>query len=449
MQTILYDAVKRYCDQAFARFHMPGHKGIASGPLGTVLPLDITEVEGADSLFHADGPIAALEQQLADLYGAKTTLLSAGGATLCIQAMLALACGTGAQVIMSRNIHRSAINACALLDLDPVWVYPQETGGWFPGRYGAPEIDATLCAHPAARAVYLTSPDYFGGVSDLAEIAAVCRKRGVFLLVDNAHGAHLPFVPASYGVPHPLAAGASACADSLHKTMPAMTGGALLHLANERLCGGKEMMSLFGSTSPSYPIMLSCEQAAIYAETCAAADFARTAARLDELRGLALQKGYGLPAAPFDPAKLSLAFGSFGVDAATFGGYLREHGVEPEYVSETACVLMANGLNTTSDFQRVEQLLDATPWKVCAVPSAAALPRCEQVMRVREAVFAPRESVAVSEAVGRVAALEASPCPPGIPLVMSGECISAQAAEALAGFGVAHVWVVQKAAEDA
>lgn len=452
MKTPLIDAVNAYRGKQLTRFHMPGHKGaVGSAEWQAVLPFDITEVEGADSLFHADGAIALLEQELARIYGARRTLLCAGGATLCIQTMLALACGAGGKLVISRNIHRSAVNAAALLDLSPVWVYPRaDAGDWFCGRYAPADIDAALTANPDAKAVYITSPDYFGVMSDLAAISAVCRKHDVFLLVDNAHGAHLKFLPESLHAPHPLDCGASACADSLHKTMPAMTGGALLHLADERLLSGaKEMMSLFGSTSPSYPIMLSCEQAGVYAGTDARADFAETARTLTALETLARERGFALPEGRRDPAKLSLGFGALGADADTFGRWMRAQGIEPEYISETACVLMANGYNTPDDFARLRTAIErfAPPAGAAAVSAPSVLrelPRSEAVMRVREAVFAPREQVPTAEAVGRIAAVEASPCPPGVPLVMSGERVTAQTAALLSSCGVGSVFVVRE-----
>ena len=110
----LQEAVGSYLAKGRAWFHMPGHKGRGDGAFAEILPWDVTEVDGCDSLFHADGPIDLLEQAFSRVYGTRRTLLCAGGATLCIQTMLALACGTGRKLVISRNIHRSAINACEI-----------------------------------------------------------------------------------------------------------------------------------------------------------------------------------------------------------------------------------------------------------------------------------------------------------------------------------------------
>ena len=156
----LQEAVGSYLAKGRAWFHMPGHKGRGDGAFAEILPWDVTEVDGCDSLFHADGPIDLLEQAFSRVYGTRRTLLCAGGATLCIQTMLALACGTGRKLVISRNIHRSAINACALLGLEPVWVYPeQDAGDWFLGRYSPEAVGQALADMKDAAAGFLTTPD--------------------------------------------------------------------------------------------------------------------------------------------------------------------------------------------------------------------------------------------------------------------------------------------------
>lgn len=428
---------------------MPGHKGRGDGAFASLLPYDITEVSGADSLYHADGAILALERRLAALYGAKRSLLCAGGATLCIQTMLALACGIGKKVIMSRNLHRSAINAVTLLDLSPRFIYPDgSAGAWFCGRYTPEAVRDALTETPDAAALYITSPDYFGVVSDLAGIAAVCKEFSVPLLVDNAHGAHFSFLAPERACPHPMDCGAALCADSLHKTMPAMTGGAALHIGAVRYAAdAKRIMSLFGSTSPSYPILLSCETAVTYAQKGARAGFARTAEHFDRLREIALQRGLSLPAGATDPAKLSLCFGARGMIADVFDENLRAHSVEPEYTSATACVLMGNDFNAAADYARLENALRDLPPPAAPVAALRPLPRPPRVLSPRAAAFSTQETAAVENAMGRVAAAEISPCPPGIPIVMPGERIDRATLDALENAGVTRVTVVAEEAK--
>lgn len=443
----LYEAVTAYLRRDAARFHMPGHKGSPRGghpAFRSILPYDITEVKGVDSLFHAEGPILALEERLAELYGAEQTLLSAGGATLCIQTMLMLACGAGGCVVAGRNLHRSAVNTMALLDLRPVWVYPAGNAGeGFLGGYAPSEVEAALSANPEAKAVYLTSPDYYGVMSDLPALAEVCRAHGVPLLVDNAHGAHLKFLSKGWGRLHPMDCGAAMCADSLHKTMPAMTGTALLHLAR-RTGGAKQAMSMFGSTSPSYPLMLSAEWAAGYAAEDAEPELNHGAQRLREIRERAAEKGFWLPKGPTDPLKLSLGFGAFGLQPIEFEDYLREKCIEPEYTGAAASVLMGSGFNSDSDYDRLLEAVEAfeAPGKKRREADYGGLPRCEQACSLRAAAFAPCETVRVEDSAGRIAARESSPCPPGIPVVMGGERIDCYAADYLKACGLTEISVL-------
>ena len=124
-ETPLRRALEEYIDAGWSRLHMPGHKGAPIEPFGTLAAYDLTEVEGTDSLFEDDGPLKELEEIFTQLYGTRSSVISAGGSTLCIQAMLRLVAREGGKVIAGRNIHAAAVNAMALLGLEPAWVYPR------------------------------------------------------------------------------------------------------------------------------------------------------------------------------------------------------------------------------------------------------------------------------------------------------------------------------------
>ena len=428
MKTPLHNAVEAYIAAGRARFHMPGHKGTEG------LEWDITEVEGCDSLYEASGPILELEQEAARIYGAGAALLSAGGATLCIQTMLAL-CGAGQKIIAGRGIHKSALNAMILLDQQPIWVYP-ESWGWFLGPYTPEKIEAALQQEPEAAGVYITSPDYFGVMSDIEAIAQVCRRYGKPLLVDNAHGAHLKFLP---GKTHPMDCGAAMCADSLHKTLPAMTGAAVLYLADgSRQAEARRFMSLFGSTSPSYPILLSCEKALAWAEEKGRQGFAETAERFRQLSQTA--KAFPQPA-KMDPAKLTVAYGPY-CSSEAFGKWLRGHGVEPEYIGGGTCVFMGNPFNPESDYTKLEKAIQEYPLGLQNIEPVPLPPPLQTVVPLRQAAFSPEKEIPLMESPGHIAARESSPCPPGIPVVMCGERIDEAMAEYMARRGMKTVWVM-------
>ena len=189
MSTPLFSAIDRLRRQGFSRFHTPGHKGRDCGFLTPVTPWDFTEVRGADSLFEASGPIAETEARCTALYRTGGTFLSAGGSTLCIQAMLALVRPLGGKLLLGRNAHASAIKTMALLDLRPVWLAQDLAPDGFPAPVTPAQVEAALAAGGDYAGVYVTSPDYFGRLTDIAGLAEVCHRYGVPLLVDNAHGA--------------------------------------------------------------------------------------------------------------------------------------------------------------------------------------------------------------------------------------------------------------------
>ena len=336
--TPLTEAVEAYLAKGLARFHMPGHKGRAAGLFDQVSEYDVTEVKGTDSLYECKEAIRETERQYAALYESGDCLLSAGGSTLCIQAMLASALRPGEEFLIGRNCHSSAVNAAALCGFEPVWLMKQ-----------TPEaLEHALSEHPGVKAAYLTSPDYFGTLADIAACSKICHEHGALLLVDNAHGAHLPFFEKNL---HPMHLGADLCADSLHKTLPVLTGGALLHLADPSLYEtAKRRMRLFGSTSPSYLIMLSADGCLDYLRTKARFDFPALAARMETLRALAAKNGLAPLTGEIEPARLALSVSASGLTTEQFGARLREFGIEPEYVNPERAVLMASPFNAEEDF---------------------------------------------------------------------------------------------------
>lgn len=420
-----------------ARFYMPGHKGRFPLEGG----YDITEITGADSLYHADGVIRRTEERFERLYGSRTTVLSAGGSTLCIQGMLAavrLKYGVR-RVLAARNAHISFVHACALLDIDPVWIYPTPNDRFgVSGQVRPQQLEQALQKERDIGAVYITSPDYFGMLSDIKGLAEVCSRHGVPLLVDNAHGAHLRFLPEDR---HPMSLGAALCSDSAHKTLPVLTGGALLHasadFSAEEL---KEAMGLFGSTSPSYLIMQSLDACADYLEQGGKEDFSALCDRLLPLRQLARERGLFVfdsePAAHFALAGRPAAGGSF-------SDYLRAHGVEYDYATEDTAVLMPSPFNAPEEFECLAAALgDFVPapdgWETEPCP----VPHPERVCSVREASLARGEVVPIDQSVGRVAAQSKITCPPGVAVVVAGERIDEASKNLLKKSGIQSVKVV-------
>ena len=255
MKTPICDFVRQYAEEKNLRLHMPGHKG--KGPLGFE-SWDITEIDGADVLYHCDGIIKESQDNAAKLFGSAKTVYSAEGSSLAIRAMLYLATlygksqGQRPLIAAGRNAHKTFMTAAALLDLEVQWLYPENRESILSCHITAEGLEKYLSTEgEKATAVYITSPDHLGNRADIQALSVVCRRHGALLLVDNAHGAYLNFLPQSL---HPMALGADLCCDSAHKTLPVLTGGAYLHIgkgAPDLLSQQAERaMALFASTSP-------------------------------------------------------------------------------------------------------------------------------------------------------------------------------------------------------
>lgn len=443
MTTPIWDFLRRYQEEGGARFHMPGHKG--RGPLGCEA-WDITEITGADSLYEASGILAESEANAAALFGSAATFYSTEGSTQCVKAMLRLAlqsrpAGTPPVIAAARNVHKSFVHAAALLDFEPLWLWPEEGASLCACPVTAEGLDRALSAlgtPPAA--VYVTSPDYLGNLQDIPALAEVCHARRTLLLVDNAHGAYLRFLEPSL---HPLDQGADLCCDSAHKTLPVLTGGAYLHISKTAPAALREnvraALALFGSTSPSYLTMASLDLCNRYLSEHYPARMAGAVRRLDSLREALTAAGWQIE--PSDPLRLTLRapLGLTGLDLAE---RLRRGGAECEYADRDFCVLMATPENTQEDLARVSAALGVN--RAPAAPAASLpLARGERVLSVREALFAPQEAVPAEESLGRVCGAPTVSCPPAVPVAVSGERIGAEAVTLFQYYGVKSVDVLK------
>lgn len=426
METPIHDFLEKYAQSGTVRLHMPGGKGL-------IYPNDITEINGADVLYECDRIIRESERGAASLFGAADTCYSCGGSTLTIQAMLASACEiTGKRRIAAgRYSHKSLISAAVLLGIDVDFIYPDE----FLGADITPDaVNDAITGDTAA--VFVNSVDYLGGESDIAAISEVCRRRGVLLLVDNAHGAYKVFT--GY---HPIMLGADMTADSAHKTLPAITGTAYLHLAkSEYYRTAKAAMSLFGSSSPSYLMLDSLDICNRFisekkSEALAAVN------RVGQLKEKLLSDGWKLYNS--DAMRITIDANASGYTGAELGQLIRELGAECEMCGERYAVMLFSVVQPEADFQRVFEIMSQIPKKAAIMPESFPVIRPEKVMTPREAYFFAREKIPVSGSAGRICADICSPCPPCVPVVMPGERISCDAAEMLSRYGIKEIGVVR------
>ena len=438
MNTPVADFVQRYAKAGTARLHMPGHKGRCF--LGCE-PWDITEIHGADALYEAEGILAESEQNAAALFGSQRTCYSTEGSSQCIRAMLYLAVAASGShtVVAARNVHRAFVSAAALLDLEIRWLWPEESRSLCGCHISPAQLEETLHSLPEPpAAVYLTSPDYLGGMAEIPALAQVCHQHGTLLLVDNAHGAYLRFLQPSL---HPLDLGADLCCDSAHKTLPVLTGGAYLHLsptAPAQLAPlAKSALGLFGSTSPSYLTLASLDLCNRYLAEGYPQRLAEAVERLAELRERLTAAGWRVE--PSDPLRVTVA-APRGVTGQELAGQLRRQGAECEYADRDFLVLMATPENTPEELAQAAAALGQCPGE--ANPPQLPLARGERACSIRQAAFAPRETVDAAHSLGRVCGLPTVGCPPAIPIAVSGERITPEALALFAYYGIEQVEVL-------
>ncbi|MBE7064201.1 MAG: aminotransferase class V-fold PLP-dependent enzyme [Ruminococcaceae bacterium] len=451
-KTPICDFVKEYIDSETVRLHMPGHKGVSFvGPES----FDITEIDGADVLYDttavpgcdvSNGIIRRSEKITSDLFGSGATLFSTEGSSLCIRAMLFMTSqyaalhGKNNCIVAPRNSHKTFVTAAALLDIDVKWIF--STGGNILSYdFDLNELDRVL-AEVKPVALYITSPDYLGNVADIEEISRVCKSRGVLLLVDNAHGAYLKFLPKSL---HPIDLGADLCCDSAHKTLPALTGAAYLHISKNAdeffVKNASFAMSMFASTSPSYLILQSLDLMNEYLSDKFSSALSETIERVKILKEFLDSKGYETVGC--EPLKLTLKTKPYGYRGNDFADILKSKNIVCEFSDPDFVVMMFTpqiSVESIDYLTNVFAEINKKPGICDQIPRLCVPKVC---MSLKQAVMAPFEIVSVKESVGRISAAPSVNCPPAVPVVVCGEVIDESAVKCFEYYGIETVAVVK------
>lgn len=443
MDTPICDFVKKYSQSEPMRLHMPGHKGVDFFGFER---LDITEIDGADSLYEASGIIRQSENNAGELFGCPT-YYSTEGSSLCIRAMMYLITlyakqnGQKPLIAAARNAHKTFLSAAAMLDFDIMWLYPKNSETYLSCVPDAKELDELLSgAQQVPTAVYITSPDYLGNRADIAAIAEVCRRHGCLLAVDNAHGAYLKFLKESA---HPIDLGADICCDSAHKTLPVLTGGAYLHISPSApemfKRQAKNALALFGSTSPSYLILQSLDAANKYLTDYAERlqNFLPEVKRLKDNLSLCGYRLFGN-----EPLKITVSAKEYGYSGKELALLLAQSNIICEFSDPDYLVLMLTPENTANSLQRLQKALSVIPKKAPIQDTPPMINEGEKVLSVREAILSPSETVSVDKSYGRVLAAATVGCPPAVPILVSGERIDSNAIACFKYYGIDSLNVV-------
>ena len=423
----LKKTLEAYSKSNMYPFHMPGHKRQLDG----IYKIDMTEVEGVDDLHDASGVLDEEQKRIAKLYGANDSRILVGGSTVGNLASVYACCNEGDSVIIQRNSHKSVYNAVTLRHLKCGYIEPEVCDN---GIIKAVTLEQVKSAfeQDVPKALVITSPTYEGFHAPVNEIADYCHSKGVILIVDQAHGAHLGFNDEFSG----SAVGyADITIQSLHKTLPALTQTAVLHISGERVDRNRigEALDIFETSSPSYVLMNSISQCLDILEDCSELfreyvdnlhDFYRLSGELKNLQLVCDETDKK------DPGKLVISTENTNVTGVELAKLLREkYQLETELSSFAYLLAMTSIMDTKEGFDRLKQALieiDST------LESGHINVPClklnyKKAMEIYEAKAGDEISLTLEKAVGKVSASMVCLYPPGAPIIVPGEEISEEA----------------------
>ena len=450
MNAPLAEATVQYAKKKITPFHTPGHKqGKGAHYLMRTFitdmgfNADVSLMSELDNIHNPTGIIKDAQELAAELYGAKAAFFSVNGTTGAIHAMLLSALSPGDKVLVPRNVHRSVFGGLVMADLQPVWMKPS----LFEGIAAGPTLDTVTKAvqeNPDAKAILIVTPNYYGLCPDVKGIAKLAHDNNMLLLTDEAHGAHLKF---SSRLPEQsIDLGADMAAMSTHKTLGAMTGASMLLVGSDRINieRVRRAMSMLTTTSPNQILLASLDVARLQmAEMPGAVDDAAELAGelrriVNEIRGLS---SFGVEAvgkkgiADLDTTKITINTRALGISGLELAVMLRDRDIACELADPYHVLLLITYADVMKQAHAaIIALMDIAnkyPGDKLFTLVAPPVPAVQTEMSPREAFFAGSKSVSFARCVGRIAAEEITPYPPGIPCILPGEVITKEMSEYL------------------
>lgn len=434
----LLDALMKYHKEDNLILSMPGNKcgkAFEIDDIGREFAqklgyLDITEVEPLDNLHHPEGVIKEAQDLLKEYYGAKKAFFMVNGSTGGNLASIFAAFNEGDEVLVERNCHKSIINALILRKLKVTYIEPiiLENGIFLPPNKKKIYEAMNRCVNP--KGIILTYPNYFGISYNLEEIIHDLKKKGLKVIIDQAHGAH-------FGVCEELPISLTKIADyivlSAHKTLPALTGGSYL-LVNDENSNIDFYVSTFMTTSPSYLVMSSLDYARYYLEMYAKKEYKKliqiaegykdkinSLGKVKILRKEDLLKGYEIDKSRY------LVVLEEGYSGHKLLNYFREEGIQSEMSIDSAVVLILSPFNNEEDFKKIYEAINKLDLNNirgynCNIYGSSITP--DKALEPYEVFNMKEEKCKLEKSIGRISKEPIIPYPPGIPIICSGEIIS-------------------------
>ncbi|PAV28540.1 lysine decarboxylase [Virgibacillus profundi] len=456
-RTPIYQTLKLFDDEKPISFHVPGHKNGLLFPdyareyFDSILKLDMTELPGLDDLHAPTGAIAKAEKLAVDYFKSDHTFFLVGGSTAGNLAMILAACSAGDKVIVQRNCHKSIMNGLELSGAKPVFIAPEYDSEV--DRYTNPSmrtLPEAIQKHPDAKAIVLTYPDYFGKVYEIKEMTDLAHEYNIPVLVDEAHGVHF-----SLGNPFPASAlelGADVVVQSAHKMAPAMTMASFLHIKSKLVSKEKvaHYLQMIQSSSPSYPLMASLDIARSFLATLKSEVIDSVLQSASKVRGILEDSDHWNIVPTDDPLKISLQLKK-GTSAKEAASLFEGQRIYPELVTHNQ-ILFIHGL---APFQKMNQLKKAVKRvneqlknnsNHDTIDVAKLFPQTIEELALSYQAMNQLQTLQLSraEAVGYIAAEAVIPYPPGIPLILKGEKITAKHIDVMEQLNIQGVRIQQR-----
>lgn len=448
----LIEKLTEYSQSDFYPYHMPGHKRqLLEGFPEQLATLDITEIEGFDNLHQPEGILREAQQQVAEAYGVEESFFLVNGSTSGILSAVSGAVPFGGHLLITRNCHKSVYHAAYLRQLHLSYIYPEVNREFdICEAVTAKLVEEMLDRDSSIQAVLIVSPTYEGRIADVKGIAEVVHSRGIPLIVDEAHGAHLGFEEGFAQNSGRL--GADLVINSVHKTLPAMTQTALLHCNGNLIDRNKlrRFLHIYQSSSPSYIMMASIEHAVQTAVENK--DLFRNfrehwiwmLEQMKELQNIRVL-GDASEGKFHDIGKLVISTKGTNLSGKQMADMLRNrYHLEMEMACETYVLAMFTIGDRPEGYTRLCRALLEIDKEVCGVGKTDAVEKPEVVEKMEvseekrtisgdelkqdipffEAWDREKEIVELDASKGRFAGEFINLYPPGTPIVVPGECIT-------------------------
>jgi len=441
----LYKELERYNSQNYCPMHMPGHKRNTE-LLGNKLPyhIDITEIEGFDDLHHPEGMIKEIEEKAKRIYQSKRSFILINGSTCGILAGIRSVVKPHDKILVARNCHKSVYHAIELNFLEPTYLIPKINEVGIETCIEPEEIKEMLKKNSDIKLIVLTSPTYEGVISNIKEIVQIAHHYDIPVLIDEAHGAHLNYEEELKEY-EALNAGADIVIQSLHKTLPAVTQTAIMHIQGDLVEENEiaRQLAIFETSSPSYILISSVEECLTLLEekgkelfqkySKSLEEFYRETQKLEKLKvlGNVITKNQ-----IYDKGKIVVITNGTNLTGKELAERLRkEYKIEVEMANTNYIIAMTSICDTRENFERMLAALKEVDKKIAKkeekeINYTFQVP--ERRKLVNEAIQYPKmQWIDFREAEGRISKEYMWIYPPGIPIIVPGEVIDKEVIEKL------------------